>query len=293
MTQHAFRDLLTVLVRWATDAYKLQVEFFLANGYECLNPPKPLSDQPTNPSYQPGTRDWKAEAKTRHEANLSDPFYQLGCVADKVLKFPKSLLPAGVTPSEETDELFDILEFVQKSNWNRGRNSTIDRLKRIMELVESILGGKPTEGKEPLGALVSDPQKAPVTATTGVSKRTVELARSVPDGKPVVVLPPAGKLTAEGWCFGEKKLEFPPILKPVLKAYIAGKKDFRRTDCGNLRQRKSELKALIQRAMDEAGYQPVPNRWPKSTKLDGGGVIILFNGRDDENTRTQGAGKTG
>ena len=109
----------------------------------------------------------------------------------------------------------------------------------------------------------------------------------------LVKVPPVGNLTAEGWCFGEKKLEFPPILRPVLKAYIAGKKDFRRTDCGNLRQRKSELKSLIQRAMDEAGYKPVPNRWPKSTKLDGGGVIILFNGRDDENTRTQGAGKTG
>ena len=280
MTKPDFRELLVMLALWAKAAYELQVEFFKANGYECFNLPKRLSYQPT---YQPWPRDWKAET----EAKQSNPYYQLYCVADKVLKFPKSLWPASVTPSEETDEFLDILKFVNMGNWYRKQNTTIDRLKCIIELAKSILDGKTTEAKEPL-ALVSDPPKGPVTATTDDSKRTVELARSIPDGKPVVVFPPVGKLTAEGWWFGEKRIHVQDWLRPALRAYLDGETCYALVaDNEKPYDMQACLKKLILLAK-KYGFDPPQNSWPSGTKRHGCMPFVHFNSTEDGNRRNRG-----
>ena len=70
----------------------------------------------------------------------------------------------------------------------------------------------------------------------------------------------------------------------ALKAYLGGKLEYKMTGGGNLSQKKTELKDLIQLARDEAGYQPGPTRWPRSKRLVGGVVMLYFDAREDGNT---------
>ena len=53
------------------------------------------------------------------------------------------------------------------------------------------------------------------------------------------------------------------------------------TGGANLRYKKTELKRLIQLARDDGGYQPDPNRWPRSGTLAGGVVMIFFDDNED------------
>lgn len=78
-------------------------------------------------------------------ANSSDPFYQLFCVAQKVLECPENRWPAGVAGFTT----LDLLAMLRPIASRGGRSATVGDLTRIAELVESILSGKTFEAKEP------------------------------------------------------------------------------------------------------------------------------------------------
>jgi len=82
---------------------------------------------------------------------LSDPFYQLFFFTQKVLEHPESHWPAGVAGSKGITELLALLRPIEKQG---GRSATVGDLTRITELVETILGGKAVEAKEPLDSSV-------------------------------------------------------------------------------------------------------------------------------------------
>ena len=164
--------------------------------------------------------------------NSKDPLYQLSCAAQEVSSFFQSQRLAGVAGSKEANLLSALLRPIK----NHGeRIATIDALEHIVEIVASLLDGKPIKAKE----------------------------------RPSV------------WKCPNGNIKVPPRLALALKAYLAGKKDFRSTDCGSLRQRKTELKDLIQLGRDDGGYHPDPNRWPRCKTLTGGVVMIYFDDRED------------
>ena len=123
------------------------------------------------------------------------------------------------------------------------------------------------------------------SATIDDLERITELVANLLAGKPFV---PRGT-----WQCPEKAIVVPPRLALALKAYLAGKKDFRSTDCGSLRQRKTELKDLIQLARDEGGYHPDPDRWPRSENLAGGGDMLVFDAKEDGIGRWRPASRLG
>ena len=123
------------------------------------------------------------------------------------------------------------------------------------------------------------------SATIDDLERITELVANLLAGKPFV---PRGT-----WQCPEKDIVVPPRLALALKAYLTGKKDFRSTDCGSLRQRKTELKDLIQLGRDDGGYHPDPNRWPRCKTLTGGVVMIYFDDREDGPGRWRPASRMG
>ena len=241
MTQPDFRQLLINLLRLAKDAYEMRLQHFKRTGRDELPPIKRLPDQPTNP--QPpftldGRRFFQAITISREDMN-NYPFTQLGFAAHDVFRYPKSLWPASVTPSEETKELLNMLKFVGGDNEDRGENTKIDKLNRIIELTQSILDGKPIGAKEP-PILVP---KLPKTLLPGLKQPY--------DGGDFV------------FCVDEK-FKVPPTLQDALKAYLDGEPSI---DVGasNPHQIQTRLKKLILRLKD-AGFQPPAKRWPRGQR---------------------------
>ena len=114
MTKPDFRKMLKVLAQRATAAKNHQ-------GKHGQPPPTPLV------------------------ANSNDPFYQLSLVAQEVSSFSQSQRLAGVCSSKEANALSALLRPIK----NHGeRIATIDELERIVELVASLLDGKPIKAKE-------------------------------------------------------------------------------------------------------------------------------------------------
>ena len=110
-------------------------------------------------------------------------------------------------------------------------------------------------------------------ATIDELERVVDLVASLLDGKPFV---PRGT-----WQCPEKDIVVPPRLALALKAYLGGKLEYKLTGARNPRYKKTELKRLIQLARDDGGYQPDPNRWPRSENLAGGGDMLVFDAKEE------------
>ena len=111
------------------------------------------------------------------------------------------------------------------------------------------------------------------SATIDDLERITELVANLLAGKPFV---PRGT-----WQCPEKDIVVPPRLALALMAYLGGKKEYKMTGGANLRYKKTELKRLIQLARDDGGYQPDPNRWPRSENLAGGGDMLVFDAKEE------------
>ena len=164
MNQPNFLKHLTLLALWAK-ACKDHLEYQAKPGKAPPSPDEARADilkaagievppPPPNPYFKLLAK-WKKTGKGSPFNfvfdNSNDPFYQLFCVAQKVLEYPENHWPAGVAGSTTLD-LLAMLRPIAKQG---GRSATIPDLKRIAELVESILDGKALEAKEAQGAVDS------------------------------------------------------------------------------------------------------------------------------------------
>ena len=268
MTQPDFRQLLNNLLRLAKDAYEMRLEHFNDTGRDELPPIKRLPDellpikrlpdQPTNPLRRrktvrtfPYTLNERlrigVESIQDREAVNNYPFTQLGFAAHDVFRYPKSLWPASVTPSEETKELLNMLKFVGGDNEDRGENTKIDKLNRIIELTQSILDWKPIGAKEP-PILVP---KLPKTLLPGLKQPY--------DGGEFV------------FCVDEN-VRVPKSLREAMQAYLDGEPSI---DVGasNPYQIQTRLKKLIFKLMN-GGFEPAAKRWPKGNTEKGN--VVYF-----------------
>ena len=123
-----------------------RADIFKAAGFEVAPPPNP---------YFKLLAKWKKTGKASPFNfvfdHSSDPFYQLFFFAQKVLLFLQDRWPGGVADSKAINDLWAMLRPIRTHG---GRSATVGDLTRIAELVESILGGKALEAKEPLDSSV-------------------------------------------------------------------------------------------------------------------------------------------
>ena len=121
-------------------------------------------------------------------------------------------------------------------------------------------------------------------ATIADLTRIIEHANSILSGKALEAKEPRS-----AWQCPNGNIKVPDRLKEPLGAYLAGLPDYDLKDHHQPRKVKTDLKKLIQKACD-AGYQPDPDRWPRSEELDGGGAMLYFDDEEDGNRRNQGKG---
>ena len=158
MNQPNFLKHLTLLALWAK-ACKDHLEYQAKPGKAPPSPDEARADilkaagievppPPPNPYFKLLAK-WKKTGKGSPFNfvfdNSNDPFYQLFCVAQKVLEYPENHWPAGVAGSTT----LDLLAMLRPIANQGGRSATIADLKRIIEHANSILSGKALEAKEP------------------------------------------------------------------------------------------------------------------------------------------------
>ena len=158
MNQPNFRKHLTLLAFWAK-ACKDHLEYQAKHGKAPPSPDEARADifkaagfevaPPPNPYFKLLAK-WKKTGKASpfnfFFDHSSDPFYQLFCVAQKVLLFLPDRWPGGVADSKAINDLWAMLRPIANQG---GRSATIADLKRIIEHANSILSGKALEAKEP------------------------------------------------------------------------------------------------------------------------------------------------
>ena len=163
MNQPNFRKHLTLLAFWAK-ACKDHLEYQAKHGKAPPSPDEARADifkaagfevaPPPNPYFKLLAK-WKKTGKASPFNfvfdHSSDPFYQLFFFAQKVLLFLQDRWPGGVADSKAINDLWAMLRPIVDLG---GRSATIADLTRIIGLVESILGGKSLEAKEPLDSSV-------------------------------------------------------------------------------------------------------------------------------------------
>ena len=163
MNQPNFRKHLTLLAFWAK-ACKDHLEYQAKHGKAPPSPDEARADifkaagfevAPLPNPYFKLLAKWKKTGKASPFNfvfdHSSDPFYQLFDVAQRVCSFLQDRWPGGVADSKAINDLWAMLRPIVDLG---GRSATIPDLKRIAELVESILGGKALEAKEPLDSSV-------------------------------------------------------------------------------------------------------------------------------------------
>ena len=123
------------------------------------------------------------------------------------------------------------------------------------------------------------------SATIDDLERIRELVAVLLGGEPIEAKEPRSS-----WQCPNGKIKVPNRLKEPLEAYLAGLPDYDLKDHHQPRKVKTDLKKLIQKACD-AGYQPDPDRWPRSEGQDGGGMMLYFDAQEDGNRRNQGKRK--
>ena len=256
MTQRDFRKLLIALFRWA----KAAKDFLEYQGNGKL-PPR-LDDaraeipkaHPIRLSRSPGpylaklAMRWKPDQSTSDFLfeSSDDPLYRLSCMAQEVLEVSESQWPGG--GSEASRDLLALLRPIEEGG---GRSATIADLKRIAELVESILGEKPFVAKEP----IEDPAKALVASVA-----PVELLPSPP------------------WRNG-----IAHAVKECLLAYLDEKiEDF--SPVKTYKKRPEKLAELVRfeiifamNPKKKNPFVPMKGRWPVG-RTAGGIMLITFDG---------------
>ena len=170
-----------------------------------------------------------------------DPFNQLGSVVQSVLGFPENRWPVGVEGSKEIIELWVSLRPIAEQG---GRRPTIVELKRIVELVKSILSGKPIKEKKPPGP---GPKKPPAFSLWECPNGTIKVFSR---------------------------------LRPLLDAYLTGEKEHNLAGHDFPYQVSSLLKKLIKSAQ-EFEFKPDPDRWPRCEKQADGAMILCFDAKED------------
>ena len=123
------------------------------------------------------------------------------------------------------------------------------------------------------------------SATLVDLERIRELVAVLLGGEPIEAKEPRSS-----WQCPNGNIKVPERLKEPLEAYLAGLPDYDLKDHHQPRKVKTDLKKLIQKACD-AGYQPDPDRWPRSEGQDGGGMMLYFDAQEDGNRRNQGKRK--
>ena len=175
-----------------------------------------------------------------------NPFGQLYLMACKILGFPQAYWPAGLPEAaKEVTELRDFLRPIEK---HYGENQTTKGLKRIEEIVESILDWNAMLAKETLILVPELPKTLPV----GLSQPY--------DGGDFV------------FCVDEK-VKVSPALQDALKAYLDDEPSI---DVGasDPYQIQTRLKKLILKLMN-GGFQPPPKRWPRGEQKKTGNVVYF------------------
>ena len=169
MNQLDFRKMLTVLACWATAA-KNHLDPQAKHGKAPPSPDDARAEipkaHPIRLSRSPGpylaklAMRWKPDQSTSDFLfeSSDDPLYRLSCMAQEVLEVSESQWPGG--GSEASRDLLALLRPIEEGG---GRSATIADLKRIEELVESILDGS-FVAKEPL----EGPAKALVASVAPV-----------------------------------------------------------------------------------------------------------------------------
>ena len=190
--------------------------------------------------------------------NSGDPFYHLFGVAQKVLDLSENHWPPG-TGSKET-----LLALLRPIVTQGARIATIAELKLIAQVVKSVLSGKPIKEKKTRGP------GAELGLVTKVVKNILSGKRTEAKKTRVFSLWECPK--------GTIKVFF--RLRPLLDAYLTGKKEYNLAGYDNLRQLQSLLKKLIKSAQ-EFEFKPDPDRWPRCEEQDDGGMIIRFDAKED------------
>ena len=275
MNQLDIRKMLTVLACWAKAA-KVYLEY-QSNGK--LPPrlddaraeiPKPyrnrLSRSP-GPYLDNWAMRWRSDQSTSEFLfDISDdPLSRLSCVAQEVLEVSESQLLPGWGGSKASRDLLALLRPIKEGG---GRSATIADLKRIEEVVESILGEEPMEAKEPL----EGPAKVEVPGVGG-------------DAAPVASVALV-KMSSPPW---SKKIA--PAVKECLLAYFDEKIEKFELKKGNAYYNHPGKLALlvrkqIKKAMEskESPFVPLEGRWPVG-RTDGKVMLITFDGGENPTKR--------
>ena len=256
MNQLDFRKMLTVLACWATAA-KNHLDPQAKHGKAPPSPDDARAEipkaHPIRLSRSPGpylaklAMRWKPDQSTSDFLfeSSDDPLYRLSCMAQEVLEVSESQWPGG--GSEASRDLLALLRPIEEGG---GRSATIADLKRIEELVESILDGS-FVAKEPL----EGPAKALVASVA-----PVELLPSPP------------------WRNG-----IAHAVKECLLAYLDEKiEDF--SPVKTYKKRPEKLAELVRfeiifamNPKKKNPFVPMKGRWPVG-RTAGGIMLITFDG---------------
>ena len=190
--------------------------------------------------------------------NSGDPFYHLFCLAQKVLDLSENHWPAG-TVIKET-----LLALLRPIVTQGGRSGTIADLKRIAQVVKSILSGKPIKEKKPRGP----------GAELG---RVTKVVKNILSGKRTEARKTRGFSL---WECPKGTIKVFSRLRPLHDAYLTGEKEHNLAGHDFPYQVSSLLKKLIKSAQ-EFEFKPDPDRWPRCEKQDDGGMIIRFDAKED------------